>query len=457
MIELARWPAGRGADPPPRASAWVLLEYQLGVWGKAPGAPTDFRWLARSAPLPPELPRSLVVGSEREPFETVVWRHLGGRYCAAHLYPSSAVDATGRTSFLEKTLMLWRGEPGVPLVWAALALLPHVANSRGEHHWRSVSLEHWRDETFFVTLDQDTTQPLEVFASDLDGALELGLAELADAVDETALTQAYGVLETGEAGPTALLRGCRGPLSPRALAVLLLPFERPRADELSLVGWMPDSGRGPSSGTRWDLCATGGVAVRAEGRSQDLAHRRARALLEKNPALLVERASVTLEGLRLGSVGSPGCDGSRDGAASGYPDETVEGCLPARSPALHGDTWPTPDTTLELGPRPLAGGALELLYDYARRIRRRWLEPRDLRAVLMASDPQPPQASETVLRWAEIVEGARPEHVDQEHWQVKVETLRLAAGLLSGEQPGPRLDGVAASRWLPQWERLGRR
>jgi hypothetical protein len=268
------------------------IDYELGVWGKLHGAPTDYRWIAESTafdPGPAALEEELQLGSEDAPRRSVHWRVLGDRCFAMAAYPSRAEDAAGRSSFLEKQVLDWRRPPGTPAALGALVLLPRVAQSNDQVWWDRQSQNRWTEDDESFSLLPDDHAPLPVSAEGLGQAIARGVADLKGALSESVLTDLYAHLLAGQrAIPLAL----SAPLSPEAVAVLLLPLPRALADTLSLAGWLPSQRIPDIDALRrcWNLVLGGAVLPPAPTGTpspahQDRARAMARALLANDPSL----------------------------------------------------------------------------------------------------------------------------------------------------------------------------
>jgi hypothetical protein len=245
---LLAWPALAGL---PSDLPYLVVGH--GVWGKAHGATSDFRWLAASPALdalPPGLERELVLGSEDVPDPGgTLWRQVGDVCCAATFYPSRAADAAGRTGFLEKQVLAWRRPPDVPAALGALLLLPAVAACDDSVWWAERSGVRWTSAEAALDL-ADVRAPSG--RDRLLQTIDQGLAELRRAVPEDALVELYAALLAG--GRAVPLAGLDRPLSPAALAALLLPLPRDRADALSVLGWLPSRRFEEAElAARWDL------------------------------------------------------------------------------------------------------------------------------------------------------------------------------------------------------------
>lgn len=248
MSAWAEWPACAGADPvlPER------LDVERGIWGKAQGASTDYRWLARSPGMPSDakIAASVVMGAEDVPVSAQLWRPLvGGATCAVGCYPSQARDAFGRPGLIEKQILLW-GRPGaLPAVLGALLLLPRVAALDHGDWWHMRRDRRWKEPAFCLPLDRLF---VPVDSGSIDDLLSTGLQALKDATTEEALSAFYArVLDRRR---PAFFEGIKRPLRPEALAALLLPLQRPLADCLAVAGWMLDEDYAPRDRENaWDI------------------------------------------------------------------------------------------------------------------------------------------------------------------------------------------------------------
>lgn len=230
---LAGWPALEGGEIPTR------IRYELGVWGKLPGSHADYKWIATTSSFAGQnraLEKELQLGSEDVPRRATHWRSLGEAAFAVVCYPSESVDASGRSSFLEKQVLSWR-PAGVPAAIGALALLPQVAQADASV-WQGRRTQSWsEDNDSTLVLGPESQAPLQVSAETLAATAAAGLEELGRTVREEALAELYAHLLAGyRAVP---LSGLEAPLGPAALAALLLPLPRRIADGLSLAGWLP--------------------------------------------------------------------------------------------------------------------------------------------------------------------------------------------------------------------------
>lgn len=227
-----------------------LLRIERGVWGKAHGARSDFRWLAQSAAFGEgtgggELGRKLNLGLEDRPEKLVAWR-MGdhGTASAVAAYPSRAADAAGRRGFLEKQILVWRPLDAlpdrVPAAAAAFLLLETAASFDDRIWWDRQDGARWSDPAFVLPIPAPGHPPVALSERALADAVAAGIDELSrSGISEDELARFYTALLAGER--PAKLGGVAAPLPPRALAALLLPLPREHADALSLLGGLPSS------------------------------------------------------------------------------------------------------------------------------------------------------------------------------------------------------------------------
>lgn len=284
------WPALVGLHGQPFAP----LRCERAVWGKEPGSTAGFHWLATSAGFGGKvegLERSLYLGSEDVPRKLLLWRSSGGLHHAVHCYPSRAQDAAGRPA-LEKQVLEWRRTQDQPAALGALVLLPQVERLDDGIWWgRPADAEDFAD-AFHLALPPDETSALACDDIDLQTTIQAGCRELAEATDRAALAALYAQVLTGAKG--VALAGLKAPLSGAALAALLLPLPRERAERLGIVAWVPsrlaDLG---SAHHPWDLILGGDQedtkprrAAAADPAHSDQAGRMAEALLACDPRRL---------------------------------------------------------------------------------------------------------------------------------------------------------------------------
>jgi hypothetical protein len=245
MVPRWPWPALENRPWTPAA-----LSFERGIWGKVRGSVVDFGWIARSAGVEragEPIQRHFVLGAEnvmppRAPF----WRRVGARYVAASCYPSTAVDAGGRNG-LEKQFLTW--EPaGAPAALGALLLLPAAAQLETEAWLQAAGSALGKTAGDVI---MPSPEPIDV-----DGvaeAIERGRRCLQKRFEKADPLVAFYESLLRRRKP-AVLSGLDRPLSPEALAALLLPLPPALADTLSLAGWIiPESWEGGNLARSWDV------------------------------------------------------------------------------------------------------------------------------------------------------------------------------------------------------------
>ena len=275
------WPAlDLGGQPPP-----ARIELERGVWGKVPGAATDYRWIAATASFLTRhagVEREVNVGSEDAPKRSCYWRSNGEIAYAVTSYPSRARDAAMRGDFIEKQVLAWRRGAALPAALGALLLLPRVAELDDEVWWEHRDRPELREEG--LMLEMAPEEPLTGTAG-LEEVVAQGLDELRLRLSEESLRDLLAALLAG--GRAVALDVGDKPLSGAALAALLLALPRQLADRLSLAGWLPSTRADPEHlARRWDVVAGG--SWKHPGPEPSAVHRneaaqRAEALLEGRP------------------------------------------------------------------------------------------------------------------------------------------------------------------------------
>jgi hypothetical protein len=212
------------------------LRYRRAIWGKVHGEASDYRWIARAGEFAqgaPDLAGALRLGAEDIPVSAPLWRRLPDRYLAVAVYPSRARDSAGRMTVIEKQVFEWPVSAAVPAALAALALLPEVARFDDTDWWERRGQGDWAAPDYALPIDAADQPPIDVDARVLDGRVQDGVAALTGVTAPADLRAFYVQLLAGRF--PARLR-VSSPLSPTALAVLLLPLPRYWADRLSLAG-----------------------------------------------------------------------------------------------------------------------------------------------------------------------------------------------------------------------------
>jgi len=287
MSTLWRWPALEGGAAAPA----VPLCYRRAIWGKVHGEASDYRWIARSEGFAqgcPDLAGALRLGAEDTPVTAPLWRRLSDRYLATAVYPSRARDSAGRMTVVEKQVFEWQASPAVPATLAALALLPEVARLGDADWWDRRTQGHWSTPDYALPINAADQPSIDADANVLAVRVEDGLTALTGVTAPADLRAFYIQLLAGRF--PARLR-VSAPLSPTALAVLLLPLPRHWADRLSLAGGIAARHLAPRDLMRnWDgfgcdlpiAADTGdqGLAIAA------LADAMAEALLQRDPERL---------------------------------------------------------------------------------------------------------------------------------------------------------------------------
>ena len=442
MSQPWNWPALAGIRPGSLPRALVV---EHGIWGKVHGARSDFRWIAETRgffSLGEGLERDLTVGIEDRPVRFPLWRSLSGIHLAGTCYPSRARDAAGRHGALEKQLLGWRSDRETPGALAALLLLSWVAELDDGTWWGKAESRAWDSDPGFVL---DLGGPREVPYSEhaLVVAIDRGIADLraslAPGNAESALGGLFDRLLEGHG--TALLPVGEAPLTPEALAVLLLPLRRERAEDLSLAGWLPSS-RPPRDGfgDRWNLVACRGAGAQQTGPLQirPEARRMAAALLNGDPTSLANAR-------RPRSFHEP-----LDSETPGY--EPREGTIAPRAAPLGG----TGGRGLGDSPRPAdlpagASRAWGILQDLARDPLRFWLAPRDLAShVEDGTETNDRNALAASLTWLDsLTRSSSQSPASREQGEVKADLLRAAILALAPTQATLRALGAFESDRVP--------
>lgn len=263
ITNALRWPALEGLERDlPEA---IALE--RGIFGKAHGSASDYRWLAMTqrftAPRR-RLEQDLALGEQDEPSRGILWRSDGDVSSAIVFYPSRAHDASGRSGFLEKQVLEWKRTANIPAALGALVLLPAVSRLDASDWWEQRSDVQWSSDD---VIDLADIPPLTLTLSSVEQAIAQGLDELARATSEDALASFYAnVLAGGRGIP---LRGVSDPLSPLALAALLLPLPRRIADVFCAAAWLPSTWLSESTlqnlRRSWTAIVAGPVPIAFEG------------------------------------------------------------------------------------------------------------------------------------------------------------------------------------------------
>ncbi|MDQ3280769.1 MAG: hypothetical protein M3Q69_05085 [Acidobacteriota bacterium] len=405
MTPLSAWPALQaGGRPLPS-----VLHYERAVFGKVHGAPSDFRWIARTrrfAEGATDPQRELNIGGEDVPSTFQAWRCLGDRYFAVSVYPSRSVDAAGRRGFLEKQVLEWRRPPDVPAALGALVLLPHVAAMSDAIWWHRLGEENWSRPDAWLTLDDADHEAIELDEGAIAAAIDRGRDALRAAAGSQALTQFYAQIVNGRR--PAFLSEVSAPLPPEALASLLLSLPRELADGISISGWVPSARPSLTDlATRWDV-----LVAPSRPSSAIVAQPSERAWAMAEDLLAAEPGLVSLAMIET--------------AVEEFDVEEPEVLVP-----LPDDTYGRPDALLELAPPDDAAATiLHDLYAFARAPQRRWLDVASLPRPGIATSSARQSAARVLLEWVGQVRAQRPPYAHEEQWGVKVDLLRSAALVL---------------------------
>jgi len=426
------------------------LRCQLGVWGKVHGAASDYRWIARSPELAKEHPwleRQLRAGLEDQAVHATHWRALGGHYFAVSIYPSRAFDAANRSGFLEKQILGWSsGREPVPAAAAALLLLPRVAALDTQVWWTRLSEGDWGRPDYYLPIDSGGLPPVDVAETELERAIEQGIAELNAAATSEQLRAVYAALLGGER--PARLEGLKEPLSPHALAALLLPLPRSMADALSMAGWVPSTLIDPRDlAANWDLFVT---------------HRHSDQRTPVPPP--TSRPGRMAEALRTADP-SPLTAGSIEASAGSSQDTGRRPADPssARSrrrasvaPRASAPVPAHPNPLIAITPAPAgAHPILTELQRFAEQSNRRRLDLANIARLLRREAGLPrlhrgtqPQ-EHPLCRWVDEVERQCPDWAHPDEWAMKIDQLRAAALFLLPHPKTAELVGLPRSGAVP--------
>jgi hypothetical protein len=418
------WPALAGSGD----ISGIELRCELGIWGKAHGQGSDYRWLARSERFASELPdlaRSLRIGAEDRAARFFAWRALeapaGLRYFALSVRPSQALDSSGRSALLDKLVLEWRPEGScMPAALAALVWLAELERSSELDRWTSVGERNLgdADPTRAIAASECPTASLD--AQRIAKTLDIGVNALAARMDRERLGQVYARLLAGEA--PALLAPLAEPLPASALAALLLPLPKEFANRCSLASWLPSARLDRDDlGHNWDLvCAPQVPPTAAAGIDLDTAAHGAllaEALLIGEPNRLWTDAWGTL------SSGPMRLTGEVERAVKPEAAFAAQAIRPSKSQRERG-------SRLNLRPPNRAG--LGTLHRFADRIALRRLDLARVRLDLAtplaypALAPGEHPSNHVLVDWLGALERGAPAGVDPDDWRFKTEQLRAA-------------------------------
>lgn len=374
------------------------IHYERAVLGKVHGAPSDFRWIARSARFGADVSDPAAqfnLGGEDLPARFQAWRCIGDRYYAISIYPSRSIDAFGRRGFLEKQVLEWRRPAEVPAAAGALLLLPHIAAMTDAIWWERHTAANWLQPETLLPIETEDHLSLAVDPQDIAIALERGRQALRDTVGIKALTRFYDQVLSGRR--PALLADRNEPLPPEALAALLVVLPRELADRISLAGWIPSSRALPTDlAIRWDALIVSS-AVASDTEPSERAWAMAEDLFAFEPGLIALVSDDRAE--EITSV--------QEAPVAPITPAADECCRPGVQLAL------TP-------PEADASALVRDLYEFARNPLRRWLDVNMMRRRQRGGE-------RVLVDWVQQTGEQRPHYANEEQWQVKIDLLRSAA------------------------------
>ncbi len=255
ITNALRWPALEGLEQEVPST----IACERGIFGKAHGSASDYHWLAMTPHFTAarrRLEQDLELGEQDEPSCATLWRSDGDVSSAINFYPSRAHDASGRSGFLEKQVLEWKRPPNTPAALGALMLLPMVARLDADDWWKQRSDVQWSSDD---VIDLTGVPPIPTTMASIEKAIVQGLDELARAVSEDGLTEFYANVLAGNRG--IAMRGVNEPLSPVALAALLLPLPRKIADAFCAAAWLPSTWLSESTLQNLRRCWTAIIAA----------------------------------------------------------------------------------------------------------------------------------------------------------------------------------------------------
>ncbi len=332
---------------------------------------------------------------------------------------------------MEKQILVWPRSDDRPAALGALLLLPHVATLGDEIWWSRRADQPWERRDFVLSIQDSEHQPLRVDEQQLAASIARGCQALRAEVSEDSLVALYSQLLSGR--KTAWLAGLEQPLPPEAVAALMLPLPRRRADQLSIAGWVPSSRvNADQLARRWQLVVgpsggklapsvdrrdSGYPAAETDQIASD-AWALAQSLREGDP----DRAWPVAERRDLPAEPESTVVVARSQASPVFSD------IPASGWDLFAGAASRPGVKLALpSPSPDSPWVLRALYAFACAADRRWITPKDLshNGHCRPLSPEDPDAR-LLLEWVSQVERQRPDYAHSEQWAVKVDLLRAA-------------------------------
>ncbi len=458
MIHCLQWPALKNWNPPTN----LELFFQRAVYGKAHGAMSDFRWLAVSPNFQGrthQVERLCALGAEDAPKTSYYWRPRGKQYYAVKVYPSQAMDASGRSGFLEKQFFEWIRPPEIPATAGAFILLQEAKQATDEVWWQEGTTAAWGNPDFTLVLADQYHPPQTFSLEDLQKSIARGIDALLTQLEnpEQNLTQFYGQL-LSEQFPI-YMAGVLAPLPAEALAALLLPLPRWRAEQLSMAGWIP-SQRLPSGGDYpWDLMVVPpGLSTISkktfDSKILEQTHLYWRALQNQDPTVLTLNQVSERKPLFQGKKVIQKMAGTFKRVP--IPSKTVpkKNEPPSILKRPLKKNFQHPDQTISItklsnSPGNVSDPTLRVFYNFAKNMDKRWIaHNRKLPGNWPLLDPMDPQAN-TICEWVQEVREQCPSDTDKKKWEVKVDILRAMAILIV---PSPKtLERVR----LPITEKVG--
>jgi len=404
-MSFNNWPAFVNFDMPD----FDTIEYEHGVWGKAHGARTDYRWLALTPDADfkkNEIDYELSLGNESLPRLGFFWKYLNNKHYAVMTYPSRAEDADGRRDFLEKQILCLKS-PNFPAPLTAMLLFTKLFKYDESVWWEQRQSIDWDNEPdAFIEL------PSRQSSISTTGIIEKSFEQLRDYFgDKETLAQFYSNFIYSDATV---------PLPPLALAALLLPFPKNRAEELSIAGWFPSSTIKPEHFKKWDMLVLPSdlsVTSRLQeprGIPMSVAESYATAIFDNNPDILKEDVTQQIQPIQANTI-------------TPTPNKIkIQGEGEISFPEL-------PEDYRELK-------YIEELRNFAMNPNRRWLDAYNWK--LSAEEPFPYQSSldtvNSLMEMVKLLERDTPKYTLEflqdavkKQWEVKIRLLKTAIFIIS--------------------------